>query len=184
MEVFALGRNLAAEDVLSLLEAEFADAEREYEGADVGTEQEEDAEEQEEDVGAEQKISDEEEDNDSSCGEPVEMEASLVDQSEEAKVEELLRESCGCKLGPRGEACSSVVPKEAIVLTRNNCLQMTGKELDLVVTAQINSLRTPATHRSPSTHGQEDIRPRAQMKFFLQGIQVCQKNLPVCPFHF
>ena len=41
--------------------------------------------------------------------------------------------------------------------------------------AQINALRTPAAHRTPSAQGQEDFRPRAQMKFFLQGMQVCQK---------
>ena len=87
----------------------------------------------------------------------------------------MLRESCGCQLGPHGVACSSAVSKEAIVLTRNNCLQMARKELDLVVMAQINALRTPAAHRSPSAHGQEDFRPRAQMNFFLQGMQVCQK---------
>ena len=52
---------------------------------------------------------------------------------------------------------------------------MPRKELDLVVMAQINALRTPVAHRSPSAHGQEDFRPRAQMKFFLQGVQVCQK---------
>ena len=99
----------------------------------------------------------------------------MDDQSEQAKIEQLLRESCGCQLGPHGVACSSAVSKEAIVLTRNNCLQMARKELDLVVMAQINALRTPAAHRSPSAHSQEDFRPRAQMKFFLQGVQVCQK---------
>ena len=52
---------------------------------------------------------------------------------------------------------------------------MARKKLDLVVMAQIDALRTPAAHRSPSAHGQEDFRPRAQMKFFLQGMQVCQK---------
>ena len=99
----------------------------------------------------------------------------MDDQSEQAKIEQLLRESCSCQLGPHGGACSSAVSEEAIVLTRNNCLQMARKELDLVVMAQINALRTPAAHRSPSAHGQEDFRPRTQMKYFLQGVQVCQK---------
>ena len=87
----------------------------------------------------------------------------MDDQSEQAKIEQLLRESCSCQLGPHGGACSSAVSEEA------------RKELDLVVMAQINALRTPAAHRSPSPHGQEDFRPRAQMKYFLQGVQVCQK---------
>ena len=112
--------------------------------------------------------------NDLSYGELVETEASLDDQSEQATIEQLLRESCTCQLGPHGGACSSAVSKEAIVLTRNNCLQMARKELDLVVMAQINALRTPAVHRSLSAQWQDDFRPSAQMKFFLQGIQVCQ----------
>ena len=70
------------------------------------------------------------------------------------------RESCSYQLGPHGGACSSVVSKEVIVLTRNNCLQMAKKKLDLVVLAQINALRKPAAHKSPSAHGQlqEDFR--------------------------
>ena len=80
--------------------------------------------------------------NDLSYGELVETEASLDDQSEQATIEQLLRESCTCQLGPLGGACSSAVSKEATVLTRNNCLQMARKELDLVVMTQINALRT------------------------------------------
>ena len=72
----------------------------------------------------------------------------IGDQSEQAKIEQLLRQSCSCQLGPHGGVCSSAVSKEAIVLTRNNCLQMARKELDLVVMAQINALRTPAAYRS------------------------------------
>ena len=173
MDVLADRRSLALGDVLSLLEAEFVDDERKYQHADVDTDQEENKEEREEDASTE-KNSDED-DHDLSHSELVETKASLDDQSEQAKVEQLIRESCGCQLGPHGVACSGAVSKEAIVLTRNNCLQMARKELDLVVMTQINALRTPAAHRSPSPHGQEDFRPRAQMKFFLQGVQVCQK---------
>ena len=52
MEVFVHRRNLDVGDVLSLLEAEFADAERDYQHADVGTDQEENAEDSEEDISA------------------------------------------------------------------------------------------------------------------------------------
>ena len=60
--------NLALGDVLSLLEAEFANAEREYQHADVDTDQEEGTEERQEDASAE-KTSDEEDDHDLSHGE-------------------------------------------------------------------------------------------------------------------
>ena len=72
-------------------------------------------------------------------------------------------------------ACSSVLSKEAIILTRNSCLQMARNDLDLFVMAQINALRTPAAVRSPASHDQEDFRRHAHMKFFLRSIQVCQK---------
>ena len=177
MEVLSPRRNLALGEVLSLLETQFEDAERVYQRTDVGTSQEEEDAEEDEDVGDEQKNTDDEEDDDSAQGEPVEMEASLDDTSEQAKVEELKRESCGCKLGPHGVACCSVLSKEAIILTRNNCLQMARNELDLVAMAQINALRTTAAVGSPASHDQGDFRSRAHMKFFLHGIQVCQKVL-------
>ena len=60
--------NLALGDVLTLLEAEFGEAEREYQHADVDTDQEEDAEERQENASAE-KTSDEEDDHDLSHGE-------------------------------------------------------------------------------------------------------------------
>ena len=98
-------------------------------------------------------------------GELVEMEASLDDQSEQAKIEQLLRDSCNCQLGPYAGPCSSAVSKEAIVPCQNNCLQMARKELNLAVMAQSYAPSTPAAHRSLSAHGQENFRPHAQMKF-------------------
>lgn len=118
----------------------------------MGTNQEDDAEDLEEDIGAEQKNSDDKHDSDSAHSEPVEREASLDDQREQTKVEELIRESCGCQLGAHGGACSSAVSKEAITLTRNSSLQMSRKELGLVYMAQISALRTPAAPRLPSAH--------------------------------
>ncbi len=76
-------------------------------------------------------------------GELVEMEASLDDQSEQAKIEQLLRDSCSCQLGPYGGPCSSAVSKEAIVPCQNNCLQMARKEFNLAVMAQSYALSTP-----------------------------------------
>ena len=125
MDVLADRRSLALGDVLSLLEAEFVDDERKYQHADVDTDQEENKEEREEDASTE-KNSDED-DHDLSHSELVETKASLDDQSEQAKVEQLLRESCGFQLGPHGVACSGTVSKEAIVLNKEQ-LPPNGKE--------------------------------------------------------
>ena len=101
----------------------------------------------------------------------VEIESSFDNQSEQMKVDQFLAQSCGCKLGPQGAACSNIVSKESIMQSRNNCLQMTGHELDLVILAQINLQRTHTVDRSCTHHGQGDFRPG--MKFF-HGIQICQ----------
>ena len=71
--MFTDRQSLAFGDVLSLLEAEFADAEREYQHTDVDTDQEEDTEEREENPSME-KNSDEEDDHDLTHGKLVETE--------------------------------------------------------------------------------------------------------------
>ena len=139
--------------MLSLLEAEFDDAEREYQHTDVDTASEDIASEEEETMDDQPTIVGEEEGNGLTQGEQVETESSFEDRAEQAKVDEFFRVSCGCKLGPRSVACSSVVSKEAVVQTRNNCLQMAKNELDLVVMAQINALRTHHADQASSCHG-------------------------------
>ena len=86
-------------------------------------------------------------------GELVEIESSFEDRTEQVKVDDFLSESCGCKLGPHHVACSSVVSKGAIVHTRNNCLQMTRVELDLVIMAQIIHLRLRLQINHPHNMG-------------------------------
>ena len=84
----------------------------------------------------------------------IKTEASLNDKSEQVRVDQLLDGifvHSGCLLGPHVGACSSAVFKEKIVLTRNSCLQMARKELDLVVMAQSNVTRTD--HPLRTTHG-------------------------------
>jgi len=78
-------------------------------------------------------------------GELVEIKSSFEDRTEQVKVDDFLSESCGCKLGPHHVACSSVVSKGAIVHTRNNDLQMTRVELNLVLIAFAISRRTKHT---------------------------------------
>ena len=84
----------------------------------------------------------------------IKTEASLNDKSEQVRVDQLLDGIfvySGCLLGPHGGACPSAVFREKIVLTRNSCLQMARKELDIVVMAQINVTRTD--HPLWTTHG-------------------------------
>ena len=180
MEPLSRGRRVPLDEVLSVLEREFDDAEREYDLAYQETTSEDDLEEREY-LDNRGEGSDEEEGGDAVSTHPpcvennmsVEIESSFEDQSEQSKVEHFLGQSCGCKLGPKGATCSSVVSKQAIVQTRNNCLEMTARELDLVIMAQINAQRTHAADRLSSYRGQGDFRP--SMKFFFHGVQICQK---------
>ena len=78
-------------------------------------------------------------------GELVEIKSSFEDRTEQVKVDDFLSESCSYKLGPHHVACYSVVSKGAIVHTRNNDLQMTRVELNLVLIAFAISRRTKNT---------------------------------------
>ena len=130
MESSLQQRGVTLEEVMSLLEAEFDDAESEYQHGRLETHPDEIASEPEENSDDEHKKG-EEESGSMIQGELVKIESSLENRTEQVKVDDFLSESCGCKSGPHHVACSSVVSKGAIVQTRNNCLQMTRLSLIL-----------------------------------------------------
>lgn len=80
----------------------------------MDTDQEEYTKEQEVDNNAEEKNSDEEDDHDLAHGKLVETEVCLYGQSEQAKVEQMLRESCSCQLRPHVEHVSTRFPKRQL----------------------------------------------------------------------
>ena len=128
MECSSQQRGVQSEEVLSLLEAKFDDAEREYQHADLNTASEEVSSKEDETLDDQTKPAGEEEGNGLTQGELVETESSFENRTEQMKVDEFFSESCGCKWGPCSVACSSVISKEAVIQTRNNCLQMTKNE--------------------------------------------------------
>ena len=67
-----------------------------------------------------------------------------IDQKEEEKLVEFITKSCDCKLGPQMQACSNQFTKEQIALCRNNCLEMSRAELDLVILTAIMCSRPPS----------------------------------------
>ena len=100
----------------------------------------------------------------------VEVERSFEDKREESLVDEFLAKTCGCQLGSLKSPCSMVVSRKTIVQTRNNCHQMSAKELNLVIMSQLNALRTHVDDK-PSSSG--EFRPTT--KYFIHGIPICQK---------
>ena len=100
---------------------------------------------------------------------------SLEDEQEQDAISKFLSETCGCTLGPNKTPCSRQLSQQTISQTHNNCLQLNRSELDLVIMAQLNALRTNVVDKPYNYRGKsETFRPFT--KFFLHGIQICRKT--------
>ena len=53
------------------------------------------------------------------------------------KVREFLKDGCKCSRGPKDGPCSSQFSEEAVMANLNNCLELSTRELDLVILANI-----------------------------------------------
>ena len=112
---------------------------------------------------------DEEESIVSTVNTSIGLESSLEDRQEEDRIATFVRETCGCRLGPNKQPCCVRVSESTIRQTRNNCFQMSKQDLDLIVMAQINVLRT---HSMELPTPSEQFRPST--KYFMHGIPICQ----------
>ena len=65
--------------------------------------------------------------------------ADTTDLSEKAKVEKFISDTCNCKFGECGKACSTTISLDDIHASRNNCHELSSTELDLVVLGAIQS---------------------------------------------
>ena len=73
----------------------------------------------------------------------VNFDHNMEDESWAQKsVEDFIRSTCGCKLGPRDSPCSSFLSKQTIEKCRADNLELSRDELDLVILAQIRAGRT------------------------------------------
>ena len=63
-------------------------------------------------------------------------------------VDEFMNQGCTCHLGVQGSPCSQQLTRETIEKTRQDCLDLTRSELDIVVLSQIQSLQS--TTRQPT----------------------------------
>lgn len=61
-----------------------------------------------------------------------------ADLSEKAKVEKFISDTCNCKIGEGGQACSTTISLDDIHVSRN-CHELSSTELDLVVLGAIQS---------------------------------------------
>ena len=97
-----------------------------------------------------------------------------ADTSESFKVEAFIRESCGCQLGEQEKPCNSTIPKEEFVDCRNNCLELTSTELDMMLLGIIHS---SINCNEVSTSGRtETARKRTRIPFFYHRRRICRKT--------
>ena len=104
------------------------------------------------------------------------LEESLEDRDEQHEIERFFSKGCGCKFGPKNTQCSEFVTK-VIVTSRQECMELTKDELDLIVLSNIRAhqaLEGQVTLRS-SHHeisGQSEI---LRCQYYIHGIRICRK---------
>ena len=103
----------------------------------------------------------------------VEVKHSFEDKQEDSVIDDFMSKTCGCQLGNLKSSCSMVISRTTIMQMRNNCHQMSAKELDLVIMAQLNALRTHVDDKPSTFAGHSEFRPTT--KYFVHGMPICQK---------
>lgn len=96
-----------------------------------------------------------------------------ADLSEKAKVEKFISDTCNCKIGEGGQACSTTISLDDIHVSRNNCHELSSTELDLVVLGAIqSSLNCGEVSESGRS---EKKRERTRMTFYFHGKRICKE---------
>ena len=84
------------------------------------------------------------------------------------KCVKFLQDGCGCALGEKGVSCSTEFTEE--IANLNNCLELTGGELDLVIFANIQ------VFTRVDCVGEKRRRSRSpRSSFHFQGRQICKE---------
>ena len=71
-----------------------------------------------------------------------------TDKLESMKLRKLFRDSCGCKLGAKGNPCSSQFTPDIVKMQRDNCSALDKEALDMVVIGQFQA-------NGAETHGND-----------------------------
>ena len=98
----------------------------------------------------------------------VQTDMNPTDKKERGRVSAFISKSCGCTLGPNKQPCSQQLTKEQITQCRNNCLEMTQAELDLVLLSAIKCSRPPC--------GESGSSSKTRTLYLHQGIHICMKT--------
>lgn len=85
-----------------------------------------------------------------------------------ANVKQFLQDGCKCSRGPKDGPCSSQFTEETVMSNLNNCLELSAKELDLVIIANIQ-----AVTRIEQVGEKRNRSPRCN--FLFQSKSICRE---------
>ena len=104
-------------------------------------------------------------------GLPFSCEPTVCDSREQEDLQQFLSNTCKCTLGPGGKPWCLLLSMEIIQRSRDKCAELSHNEPDLVVMAQIHSLRT-VEHQACQGTSSATFRPICS--YFIHGVKICQ----------
>ena len=90
-----------------------------------------------------------------------------VDKLEDQRVNAMVNRSCGCKLGPKGTACSAQFSRETVTTQREDCLTLDKESLDMLVLGQLQA------HAADTSS--EGASRQKYVIFYFKGKRICRK---------
>ena len=104
----------------------------------------------------------------------VALDAHIIDVNEEVKIQEFATNGCSCQLGHKQQPCCTTITSDEYRSYRISVLELTKKELDLVVIGQIAAMTNFSDIRVNCHFTQS--RRHQQSMFLHGGRQVCLKT--------
>lgn len=96
------------------------------------------------------------------------------DLSEEAKVRTFYENTCNCTLAEGDRPCSTTLSLDDYSDSRNNCLELSSLELDLVI---LGAIQSSLNCSSFSVSGRsESQRKRSRITFYYHAKRICKKS--------
>ena len=108
-----------------------------------------------------------------------ENELSFSDSREHNAIDSFFAKGCGYQLGSKKIPCSSTISKELAISARNACLQLDSSELDLVVLAQLQALRTHSQQRVLDACHTSSVRQHSH--FYFHKVTGAPEPVPQVP---
>ena len=111
----------------------------------------------------------------------VNLDESEGDISEREKVETFIKSTCECSLGPGKTPCSNHFPKEYIINSRLDCLDLEKEQLDFLVIGLLRSHHRKSDFINVYNHGKAPSKKvntvdNTKASYFVDDVPVCRKT--------